>query len=453
MFVTKKSLSRRTILRGLGATIALPFLDGMVPAFAAAQTTARRVKRLGAVYVPNGMNMWTWKPPTEGSLTLTPILQPLESVRDRVLLLSGLSNREAEPILNEGDGDHSRCQAAFLTGAHARKAAGKNTTLEAGISMDQIAARELKRDTQLASLELSLEANDLAGQCEDGYGCAYSATLAWRDANTPLPMETNPRAVFELLFGAVGSTERQARLRAIKQDRSILDSVTAELVGLQRILGRGDSAKLTGYLDSVRDIERRIQLAEAQSDREVPEVPQPAGIPTNFEEYATLMFDLMAVAYQADLTRVCTFLFGREKSVRTYPEVGVPDAHHSVSHHQQRPEQLEKLTAINTLHMKIFARFLEKLKAMPDGDGTILDNSVLLYGAGMSNSNAHKPRDLPILLAGAGGGSIRGNRHMHLPDDTPLANLHLTLLDKMGMPTERLGDSTANVPLQVLSDI
>ena len=452
MMITKKCLSRRTVLRGLGATIGLPLLDGMVPAFAAVRTTAARpVKRLGAVYVPNGMSMARWLPATEGSLELTPILTPLAPVRDRVLVLSGMDNKEAQQRLNEGDGDHSRCQAAFLTGAHARKASGTNTTLHVGVSMDQLAAQELREDTQLASLELSLEANELVGQCEDGYGCAYSATLAWRDANTPLPMETDPRAVFEHLFGAVGSTGREARLRALRLDRSILDSVSEELTDLQRLLGLGDRSKLAGYLESVRDIERRIQIAETQSDRELPDVAQPAGIPANFEEYATLMFDLMLVAYQADLTRVCTFLVGREKSVRTYPEIGVPDGHHPVSHHLQRPEQLVQLSKINTFHMEIFGRFLEKLRSTADGDGSLLDHSMIIYGAGMSNSNVHDSTDLPIVLAGGGGGLIKGGRHVRLPADTPLANLHLTVLDKMGISAEQLGNSTGEV--SVLSEV
>ena len=283
MVITKKCVARRTVLRGLGATIALPLLDSMVPAFAAVRSSAARpVKRLGAVYVPNGMSMPNWVPAAEGKLELTPILAPLAPVEDRVIVVSGLANQEAKQRLNEGDGDHSRCQAAFLTGAHAVKASGANTTLEVGVSMDQLAARELREDTQLASLELSLEANELVGQCEDGYGCAYSATLAWRDANTPLPMETNPRAVFEHLFGAVGSTGREARLHALRMDKSILDSVNEELTDLVRRLGRGDRSKLAGYLDSVRDIERRIQIAELQSDRGLPEVAQPAGIPASF---------------------------------------------------------------------------------------------------------------------------------------------------------------------------
>ena len=452
MFITRKCLSRRTVLRGLGSTIALPLLDGMVPAFAAVRNSAARpVKRFGAVYVPNGMSMAQWLPTAEGRLDLTPILAPLAPVQDRVLLLSGMANEEAKQWLNEGDGDHSRCQAAFLTGAHARKASGKNTTLEVGVSMDQLAARELREDTQLASLELSLEANELVGQCEDGYGCAYSATIAWRDANTPVPMETNPRAVFEHLFGAVGSTEREVRLHAIRMDKSILDSVNDELAHLRRRLGRGDRSKLAGYLESVRDIERRIQIAESQSDRELPEVAQPAGIPDSFEEYANLMFDLMLVAYQADLTRVCTFLVGREKSVRTYPEIGVAEPHHPVSHHRRRPEQLEKLAKINTFHMQIFGRFLEKLRSTSDGDGSLLDHSALIYGAGMGNSNAHDPLDLPIVLAGGGGGQIKGGRYVRLPEGTPLANLHLTVLEKMGISAESLGDSTGDLP--VLSEV
>ena len=448
MVITKKCLSRRTMLRGLGASIALPLLDGMVPAFAAIRNTAARpVKRLGAVYVPNGMSMARWLPPSEGALEMTPILSPLAPVQDRLLVLSGMANKEAKQRLDEGDGDHSRCQAAYLTGAHAVKASGTNSTLEVGVSMDQLAARELRDDTQLASLELSLEANELVGQCEDGYGCAYSATIAWRDANTPLPMQTDPRAVFEHLFGAVDSTEPAARARALRRDRSILDSVNAEITDLRRRLGRGDRSKLAGYLDAVRDIERRIQIAESQGDRGLPELAQPAGIPGDFEEYADLMFDLLLVAWQADLTRVGTFLVGREKSVRTYPEIGVAEPHHPVSHHRQREEQLAKLAKINTFHMRIFGRFLEKMRGTADGDGTLLDQALVVYGAGMGNSNAHDPLDLPIVVAGGGGGTLEGGRHVRLPEGTPLANMHLTLLEKMGIPAERLGDSTGELPI------
>jgi hypothetical protein len=448
MVITKKSLSRRTVLRGLGATIALPLLDGMVPALTAAP---QPVRRLGAVYVPNGMSMPFWTPQAEGNLVLSPILAPLAPVRDRVLVLSGMSNKDALPLLNEGDGDHSRAQTAFLTGAHAHKATGKSATLNAGVSMDQIVARQLEKETQLASLELSLESNDLVGQCEDGYGCAYSATIAWRDATTPLPMEANPRAVFEHLFGAADSTEREVRLRRLRRDSSLLDSVAEELASLRRTLGRGDRSKLARYLDSVRDIERRIQIAETQRDRQFPEVMQPAGVPARFEDYAGLMFDLLAVAYQADLTRVGTFLFGREKSVRTYPEIGVADPHHPTSHHLNVPARLERLSKINTFHVQLLGRFLEKLGSIPDGDGSLLDHSMIVYGAGMSNSNAHIPADLPILLAGGGAGRVKGGRHVRLHADTPMANLHLTLVDKMGIAAERFADSTSG--LTVLSEV
>lgn len=448
MIITKKSLSRRMVLRGLGVSVALPLLDSMIPAL---KGSPSRVKRLGAVYVPNGMSMPYWRPPAEGPLELSPTLKPLEPVKDRVVVLSGMDNREAEPLLNEGDGDHSRAQAAFLTGAHAMKASGVRTTLEAGVSMDQIAARQFGRETQIASLELSLEANDLVGQCEDGYGCAYSATLAWKDANTPLPMETDPRAVFERLFGATGSTEREARLRGFRKDQSLLDSVSDELAALRRVIGNSDRSKLNGYLDSVRDIERRIQIAESQQNRDLPVVAEPAGVPVNFEEYANLMFDLMLVAYQADLTRVCTFLIGREKSVRPYPEIGIPEAHHAVSHHQMRADLLARLAKINTHHVELFARFVQKMQSTPDGDGTLLDNSIIIYGAGMSNSNAHTPRDLPIALAGGAGGQIKGGRHLRMPAGLPLANLHLTVLDKMGVPVEHLGNSTGE--LKILSEV
>jgi hypothetical protein len=448
MVITKKSLSRRTVLRGLGVSIALPLLDGMIPAFAAGPV---RVKRLGAIYVPNGMSMPYWTPKSEGSLELSPVLEPLTRVRNQVVVLSGMSNKDALPLIDEGDGDHSRCQAGYLTGAHAHKASGKSTTLNVGVSMDQIVARHLEKETQLASLELSLESNDLAGQCEDGYGCAYSATIAWRDATTPLPMESNPRAVFEHLFGTSEGTDRAARLRHLRADRSLLDSVTEEIASLRRTLGRGDRRKLAGYFDSIRDIERRIQIAEAQSGLELPEVPRPAGIPAKFEDYANVMLDLWMVAFQADLTRVCTFLFGREKSVRTYPEIGVSDPHHPVSHHGNRPGELERLYKVNKFHMQMFARFVEKLQSTPDGDGSLLDNSVILYGAGMSNSNAHVPKNLPLLLAGGGAGGINGGRHVQLAPDTPMANLHLTLLDKMGVAIERFADSTSG--LAVLSEV
>jgi Protein of unknown function (DUF1552) len=447
MIITKKCLPRRWFLRGLGATVALPLLDGMIPALSAlAKTAAKPVRRLGVVYVPNGMNIWKWRPTGEGAaFELTPILQPLAAVRDHVLLVSGMSNQQADAIPGEGGGDHSRGQAAFLTGVHAKKTQGPD--FEAGVSMDQIAARELGKETQLASLELALESNDLVGGCEIGLACAYTGTIAWRSPTSPMPMEVDPRAVFERLFGANDSTDPRGRMERIKTERSILDSVSEDLLRLQKRLAPADRTKVTDYLDAVRDIERRIQKAEEQSHRQLPVVEQPPGIPGTFEEHITLMFDLMALAYQTDLTRVSTFMIGREQSTRTYPEIGVPEPHHPVSHHQQRPEYLEKLARINVLHMQMFASFLEKLKATPDGDGTLLDNSMILYGSGLSNPDDHNHHDLPILLAGGGAGHMKGGRHLKCALDTPLANLHLTVLDKMGVPLDRLGDSTGRIEL------
>jgi hypothetical protein len=447
MFLSRLHLPRRAFLQGLGATIALPLLDGMVPALTAlGQTAARPVRRLGIVYAPNGMNIWRWKPATEGpDFELTPVLEPLAPFRGRLLVLSGMSNQQADAVPGEGGGDHSRGQAAFLTGVHAKKTQGPD--FQAGVSMDQIAARELGNETQLASLELALESNDLVGGCELGLSCAYTGTLSWRGPTSPVPVEIDPRAVFERLFGSSDTTDPKARLERLQTERSILDSVTSDLQRLQRRVGSSDRSKVADYLEAVRDIERRIQKAEQQSGRQLPLVEQPAGVPASFAEHARLMFDLMALAYQTDLTRVCTFMIGREQSTRTYPEIGVPEPHHPISHHQQRPEYLEKLAKINVFHLQIFAEFLEKLRATPDGDGTLLDQVMLLYGSGLSNPDDHNHHDLPILLAGGGAGLLRGGRHIKYPLDTPLANLHLTLLDKMGVPLDRLGDSTGKIEL------
>ena len=403
MIITKKCLSRRTVLRGIGATIALPLLDGMVPAAAALrQTAANPVRRFGAIYVPNGMNIWQFTPEVEGAgFEFTPVLEPLTSFRDHLLVLTGLSNAVADAREGEGGGDHARAQSTWLAGTHAKKTNGPD--IRVGTTVDQIVAREFGQETQLASLELSLEAEELVGTCEGGYSCAYTGTIAWRTPTTPLPMEPNPRAVFERLFGATDSTDSRARLASLRRTRSVLDAVTGDLAGLERKLGPGDRAKLTEYVEAVRDIERRIQLAEEQSDRELPVVEQPAGIPSTFEAHAKLMFDLMALAYQTDLTRVSTFLMGRESSVRTYPEIGVPDGHHPVSHHQGLPDQLEKLAKINIFHLQMFAYFLEKLRSTPDGDGSLLDHSTIVYGSGMSDSNIHYHHELPILLTGGGG--------------------------------------------------
>ena len=443
--VTKKHLARRTVLRGMGATIALPFLDGMVPAFANSRRIAAALPlRVGALYAPNGMNMQDWTPAAEGAaFELTPILQPLAPFRDRMVVLSGLANNAADQLPGEGSGDHSRSSAAYLTGAHAKKTEGAD--LENGISMDQVAAREFRRHTQLASLELALEANDMAGGCEHGYSCAYTGTVSWASATTPLPMENDPRAVFERLFGSSDSTEREARLARLRMERSILDAVSERLAQLRKGLGASDRRKVTEYVDAVRDIERRIQVAEDQSNRELPVVAQPAGVPPTYEEYAKLMFDLWALAWQCDLTRVTSFMYGREKSGRSYPEIGVPDPHHPLSHHQDRPDRLARLTKLNTFHMSLFAHFLEKLHAIREGDGRLLDRVLIVYGAGMSDSNMHHHQNLPALLVGTGSGQVAAGRHVRVAKDLPLANLHVTMLDRMGIPIDRLGDSTGKL--------
>ena len=447
MIHTNKHLPRRTILRGIGAALALPFLDSMTPAFAA---TPAPIRRLGVIYVPNGMCMQQWTPGAEGAgFALTPILRPLTPFRDNMVVVSGLDNAEADGYPGDGGGDHSRSQAAFLTGVHAKKTEGAD--IQNALSMDQIVAGQYGKQTQLASLELGLEMNEIAGTGEDGYSAAYSGALAWRGPHDPLPVEADPRAVFERLFGASESTDHATLAARMKRNRSILDSVTEELGALNRGLGTRDRSKVNEYLESVRDLERRIQRAEEQGDRELPQVRRPAGVPDTYEEHAHLMFDLMALAYQTDLTRVVTFLMGREKSGRAYPEAGVPDSHHSVSHHQNRPEILEKVAKINTFHMKLFAHFLERMRATSDGHGTLLDNSAIVYGAGMADSDSHYHHNVPILLMGGGAGQLKGGRHIQVPKGTPLTNLHLTLLDKLAVPVEKLGDSTGK--LQLISGV
>jgi hypothetical protein len=451
MIITKKAIPRRTVLRGLGATVALPFLDGMVPAFAASRSAVAKPRtRLGLVYVPHGAVMNNWTPAAEGAgFELTPILQPLAPFRDRLLVLTGLDNKPALALQGEPAGGHGRIGAAFLTGVHAKPTEGAD--FRAGVSIDQIAAAHLGEETQLASLELGLESTELAGACDVGFSCAYVNTICWRSPTMPLPMENNPRAVFERLFGDADTLNPSARVARIRRDRSILDSVTQKVADLQRGLGSPDRGKLTEYLEAIRDSERRIQKAETQSARELPSVDAPSGsIPASFEDYAKLMFDLQVLAYQCDLTRVITFMIGKELSGRTYPEIGVPDPHHPLSHHQNDPQKLDKLGRINTLHLQLFAYYLEKLRSTPDGDGSLLDHMVLLYGSGMGDSNLHDPRNLPILVVG-GASQITGGRHVKYAKETPLTNLYMTVLSKVGVPVERIGDSTGSV--EHLSDI
>ena len=448
MIITKKHLPRRTVLRGLGATVALPLLDGMVPAFAALRNTAANpVRRLGVIYVGMGMYMKEWMPAAEGALQLSPILQPVAPFQDRLLVVSGLDSKEAD---GTDGGTHPRMQTTWLTGCRAKRTEGVGG-VQAGVSMDQIVAREFGKATQLASLELAIESVDLLGTCFAGYSCAYMNTIAWRSPRTPLPMENNPRAVFERLFGASDTTDPRARLAEIQADRSILDSITDKVAHFQTGLGPSDRARVAQYLEAVRDVERRIQKAEEQVGRELPVVERPMGIPATYEEHAKLMFDLLAIAYQVDLTRVTSFLLGREASVRSYPEIGVPDSHHPLSHHGNDPEKLAKQAQINIMQMKLLRYFLEKLNALPDGDGSLLDHTLLLYGSGMSDSNLHIPRNVPTLVVGGGKTfQITGGRHLRFPEK-PLTNLQLTLLEKLRFPVEHFGDSTGE--LNLLSDV
>jgi hypothetical protein len=447
MIITKMHIPRRTFLRGLGATLALPLLDGMIPAFAASRNTAAaRVRRFAVAYVPNGIQMAQWTPAATGAGVDLPLtLQPLAAFRDYMTVVTGLANRPAFPEPGEGTGDHVRASATFLTGVHPKKTEGPD--IRAGISMDQIAARALGQDTQLSSLELCLDTNELIGACEAGYSCAYANTLAWRNPTTPLPMENQPRAVFERLFGDSDNTTKAARLARIASDRSILDSLIDEVARLQRRLDPGDRGKLEQYLDAIRDIERRIQKAEQQVDVELPAMERPSGgIPATFAEHAKLMFDLQVLAFQCDMTRVITFLMSREVSPRTYTEIGISDPHHGLSHHQNNPASMEKLAKINQYHVQQLAYFLEKLQATPDGEGTLLDQVVLLYGCGISDSNLHTHDNLPILVVGSEA-SAAGGRHLRVTQDTPLTNLQLTLLDRLGVPLDALGDSTGRVDL------
>ena len=451
MIITKKMLPRRTVLRGLGVSLALPLLDCMIPALTPlVKTAAAPIKRLGIVYFPNGMEMNRWTPKTTGSaFEFTPILKPLEPYRDRLLVLGGLRSREADGRGTDGVGDHSRASGVFLTGVHIKKTEGAD--IQAGISMDQIAAREIGVDTQLGSLEVTLEPVDFVGSCDPGYSCAYSSTLCWRGPTTPLPMESNPRVVFERLFGSTASTDPVTRRAGLERDRSLLDSVQVDVFRLQRSIGAKDHAKLTDYLESVREIERRIAKAEEQLSRELPSIEQPEGIPVRFDEHAKLMFNLLAIAYQADITRVFTLMFARELSSRTYPEAGVAESHHGISHHQNAPEKLDGLARTNTYHMSVVAMLLEKLASIDDGEGTLLDHAAILCGGGISDSDLHLHKDLPVFVAGGAGGQMRGGRFIELPAETPLTNLQLTLLEKVGVRVEQLGDSTGR--LDLLSDI
>lgn len=438
MIITKKVIPRRAVLRGLGATVALPLLDGMLPAFASQPAS---IARLSIVFSPNGMNMDKWTPATDGAgFQLSPTLEPLAPFRDRLLVLTGLDNSVGDARPGEGESaPHERAGGVFLTSVHPEREG------RAGISVDQVAAKALGRQTQLASLELGLHANDVVGQCEKGWSCAYMNTLSWRTSTTPLPVEYRPRAVFERLFGDSDSTDPAVRRARLQKDRSILDSVTEAAARLMRTVGPSDRARLGEYLEGMRDVERRIQRAEEQSSRELPAVDRPTGIPASFEEHAKLMFDLQVLAFQTDLTRVITFMLGPEQSNRAYPEIGVPDVHHGLSHHLHDPEKLAKVAQIDAYHTKTFRYYLEKLRGTPDGDGSLLDQLTILFGCSMSDGNDHLLQNLPILVAGGSNGRLKGGRHLRYPKGTPISNLYVTLLHTIGVPLDTFGDSTGTL--------
>ncbi|MEP7304455.1 MAG: DUF1552 domain-containing protein [Acidobacteriota bacterium] len=440
-FLTK-ALPRRTALKGIGATLALPFLDAMLPAFSLRGRAARPlVHRFQAFYVPNGMAMEYWLPKGEGpQFELSPILEPLAPYRNQMLVLSGLKS--------SWNYIHAGASGSFLTGT----ARGGKTEVEiiADVSMDQLLAKHFAGETQVASLEMSMDTPANAGACTGNLSCAYTHTLSWRSPTQPLPMEWNPRAVFERLFGDSGSTDRTAREARLRQHKSILDSVTEKLASLKKDLGPQDQSKVDQYSDAVRDVERRLQRAEEQRDVELPTIDQPQGAPAVFEDHLSLMLDLQLLAFQSDLTRVITFMIGKEQSARPYPQIGVPEAHHPLSHHDNVPELIAQMSKINRYHTQLFSQYLAKLRATPDGDGSLLDHMMILYGSGISNSTRHSGENLPLLVMGGGSGTLKGGRHLAYADKPSMANLLVTLMDKMAVPVERMGGSTGKLPLETL---
>ena len=427
---TGKAISRRAMLRGVGAALALPLLDAMTPAFAKVPAP---IHRFQTVYVPNGMAMDYWLPTTVGpDFELTPILQPLAAYREKMLVLSGL--KANWNIAHAGAG------GSFLTGV---TRGGRNEVeIVAGVSVDQLLANQLGKHTQLSSLELSMDAPALAGACTANLSCVYTHTLSWRSRTEPLPTEHNPRSVFERLFGDSGSTSKDARVVRLKQQSSILDAVGDKLSNLESSLGAEDRHLMGSYVESVRNIERRIQKAEQQIDQELPELDQPAGVPPLYEDHMEIMQDLQVLALQTDLTRVITFMMSKEQSARPYPQIDVPDAHHPLSHHNNNPQLVEKMSRINRYHTTLFARYLDKLAAIQEGDGTLLDNMTILYGAGLSNSTVHSGDNLPVLLMGGGAGWLHGGDHIQYTHQPTMADLHLTLMERFKFPIESIGGST-----------
>src|SRR5881394_831553 len=437
MIITKKFMPRRSFLRGVGATMALPLLDAMVPAATAlAKTAAQPVRRLGFVFMPMGCDQSRWTPPGEKLDELSPILSSLAPVREHVTAITNLELQNAYP------GSHATSNSAFLSAARAKLTESSDYYL--GTTVDQIAAQHIGQETQLPSLELAMDLMQVVGQCDNGYACVYQNNLSWSSPTTPLPAEAHPRIVFESLFGDGGSpADRRA---ALQRKASLLDAFNHDAARLQRQLGPGDRAKVSQYLDTVREVERRIQKAEADAaNNPLPDLDRPMGVPASYADHARLMFDLQVLALQGDVTRVITFQLARETSNRTYPEIGVSDPHHPLSHHGNDPEKIARMAKINQFHVSLFAEFLGKLKATPEGNGTLLDHTLYLYGSGIGNPNIHDHTNLPILVAGGTAVGMKGGRHIKFAKPMPLANLHLTLLDKVGVHLDSFADSNGKI--------
>ena len=439
MVITKTALHRRTFIRGMGAAVALPLLDAMIPAMRA---QSKGAPRFTAIYFGNGANMFEWAPKTEGDgFEFSSTLKPLEPFRSRINVFSGLDNFQAT---DQGDvgGQHPRAAPAFMSCAHPKQTEGAD--VRAGKTVDQYIADKICQDTKLSSLEVSVDRNDVVGACDHGYACAYMNSLAWKSPTSPLPTETNPRFVFERMFGIGATTEE--RLARTNEDRSILDGLTQEIATLRGKLGARDRTKLGEYFDAVRDVEQRI--AKSESTNSTFEVPsQPVGVPATFREYAELMFDLQVLAFQADITRVSTFMMARENINRSYPEIGLPEAHHSMSHHDNIPEKLAAYAKLNQYHADTLAYYLKRLDSIQDGDGTLLDHTAVLYGGGMSDANVHNNYDVPVVVVGGKSVQLKGDRHHRYPKGTPLANLMLALIDRFGVHIEKFGDSTSEIDL------
>lgn len=437
-YITKKSIPRRTFIRGVGATFALPLLDAMIPAATAlSKTPAMGPKRLGYVFMPMGCDQSRWTPRSEKTLDkLSPILDSLKEVKNDLTVFSNMELRPAYP------GSHATSNSSFLSAARAKPTESSDYYL--GTTADQVAAKQIGQDTQLPSIELAMDIMQIVGQCDNGYACVYQNNLSWSSPTTPLPAEAHPRIVFENLFGEGGT--REERQEALKKRSSLLDSIVADMNRIKQDLGASDQAKVTDYLDAIREVERRIQKAESDSnDNPLPDLDRPVGVPASYADHARLMFDLQLLAYQGDITRIASFQIARETSNRSYPEIGVPDPHHPLSHHGDDPDKIARMSKINAFHVSLYAEYLEKLKNTPEGNGSLLDNSLILYGSGIGNPNVHDHTNLPIIVAGGSSGGMKGNRHIRYDKPTPLANLHLTLLDKVGVKIDSFGDSTGMI--------